>query len=114
MNAGTRVLERLLAVALASMFFAHLEPSEKDLRGSYPSHVHALLCIKPDPGHAIGEELVTFVWTGTLAPGTTAYPFISFHRLHLQGETCTLECAKSSNLSVAEFHSSCLFLCWRP
>ena len=93
-----RVLERLLAVALASMFFAHLEPSEKDLRGSYPSHVHALLCVKPDAGHAIREELVTFVWTGTLqAPGTTAYPLISFHRLHLQRETCTLECAKRSN-----------------
>ena len=72
--------------------------SQKDLRGSYPSHVHALLFVKPDPGHAIGEELAAFVGTGTLqAPGTTAYPFISFHRLHLQRETCTLESGKHSN-----------------
>ena len=39
--------------------------SQKDLRRSYPSHVHVLLFVKPDPGHAIGEEPATFVGTGT-------------------------------------------------
>ena len=39
--------------------------SQKDLRRSYPSHVHVLLFVKPDPGHAIGEEQVVFVGTGT-------------------------------------------------
>ena len=81
------------------MFFAHLEPPRpKGFEGSYPSHVHALLFVKPDPGHGIGEEPAAFAGTGTLkAPGTTAYPFISFHRLHLQKETCTFECGKNSN-----------------
>ena len=35
--------------------------SQKDLRRSYPSHVHVLLFVKPDPGHAIGEEPAAFV-----------------------------------------------------
>ena len=39
--------------------------SQKDLRRSYPSHVHMLLFVKPDPGHAIGEEPAAFVGTGT-------------------------------------------------
>ena len=39
--------------------------SQKDLRRSYPSHVHVLLFVKPDPGHAIGEEPAAFVGTGT-------------------------------------------------
>ena len=42
--------------------------SQKDLRRSYPSHVHVLLFVKPDPGHAIGEEPAAFfgdwnLWT---------------------------------------------------
>ena len=39
--------------------------SQKDLRRSYPGHVHVLLFVKPDPGHAIGEELAASVGTGT-------------------------------------------------
>ena len=39
--------------------------SQKDLRRSYPSHVYVLLFVKPDPGHAIGEELAASVGTGT-------------------------------------------------
>ena len=39
--------------------------SQKDLRRSYPSHVQVLLFVKPDPGHAIGEEPAAFVGTGT-------------------------------------------------
>ena len=66
----------VLADALASMFLRIWNRhSQKDLRGSYPSHVHALLFVKSDPGHAIGEEPAAFVGTGTLqVPGTTAYP----------------------------------------
>ena len=66
----------VLADALASMFLRIWNRhSQKDLRGSYPSHVHALLFVKSDPGHAIGEEPAAFVGTGTLhMPGTTAYP----------------------------------------
>ena len=33
--------------------------SQKDLRRSYPSHVHVLLFVKPDPGHAIGASVGT-------------------------------------------------------
>ena len=39
--------------------------SQKDLRRSYPGHVYVLLFVKPDPGHAIGEELAASVGTGT-------------------------------------------------